>query len=129
MVPVGFTHFFALTFRLLENVRVRRAGYAYRQVYAQFLYRYKMLCAKTWPSWRGGSAREGVRELFLGLDIDPDEYAFGITKIFIRNPQTVRKCILYSDLAENHCLGMTHVEQNHPWLPALHMTAVSRWHI
>lgn len=78
-----------MCFSLLENVRVRRAGYAYRQVYTQFLYRYKMLCAKTWPSWRGGSAREGVNELFTSLAIDKKEYAFGITKIFIRNPQTV----------------------------------------
>jgi hypothetical protein len=49
-----------------------------------------MLCAKTWPSWKGGSARDGVNELFTSLDISKQEYAFGITKIFIRNPQTVR---------------------------------------
>ena len=75
----------------MENVRVRRAGYAYRQIYAQFLYRYKMLCPKTWPTWRGGSARDGVRELFTYLAIDEREYAFGITKVFIRNPQTVNE--------------------------------------
>lgn len=38
---------------LLENVRVRRAGYAFRQPYEPCLERYKMLCKQTWPHWRG----------------------------------------------------------------------------
>lgn len=38
---------------LLENVRVRRAGYAFRQAYEPCLERYKMLCKQTWPHWRG----------------------------------------------------------------------------
>ncbi|KJE93198.1 myosin-Ib [Capsaspora owczarzaki ATCC 30864] len=36
---------------LHENVRVRRAGYAFRQLYSRFLDRYKMLCPETWPLW------------------------------------------------------------------------------
>lgn len=38
---------------LMENVRVRRAGYAFRQAYEPCLERYKMLCKGTWPHWRG----------------------------------------------------------------------------
>lgn len=38
---------------LMENVRVRRAGYAFRQTYEPCLERYKMLCKPTWPHWRG----------------------------------------------------------------------------
>uniref|UniRef100_A0A8C7X488 Myosin IB n=1 Tax=Oryzias sinensis TaxID=183150 RepID=A0A8C7X488_9TELE len=38
---------------LMENVRVRRAGYAFRQAYEACLERYKMLCKKTWPHWKG----------------------------------------------------------------------------
>uniref|UniRef100_A0A8C5U936 Unconventional myosin-Ib n=1 Tax=Malurus cyaneus samueli TaxID=2593467 RepID=A0A8C5U936_9PASS len=38
---------------LLENVRVRRAGYAFRQPYEPCLERYKMLCKQTWPHWKG----------------------------------------------------------------------------
>jgi len=75
--------------RLLENVRVRRSGYAYRQLYAPFLHRYKMLTRCTWPTWHG-PAREGVIELFTGLFITTDEFAMGVTKVFIRNPRTVR---------------------------------------
>ena len=32
----------------MENIRVRRAGYAFRQIYEQFLYRYKC-----WPLKHG----------------------------------------------------------------------------
>lgn len=39
---------------LMENVRVRRAGYAFRQLYGPFLERYKMLSRRTWPRWNGG---------------------------------------------------------------------------
>lgn len=45
---------------LMENLRVRRAGFAYRRNYEIFLERYKSLSAKTWPSF-SGSAKEGVR--------------------------------------------------------------------
>uniref|UniRef100_A0A8C6HJV2 Myosin IA n=1 Tax=Mus spicilegus TaxID=10103 RepID=A0A8C6HJV2_MUSSI len=34
---------------LLENVRVRRAGYAFRQGYKPFLERYRLLSRSTWP--------------------------------------------------------------------------------
>uniref|UniRef100_A0A8D0JML7 Unconventional myosin-Ia n=1 Tax=Sus scrofa TaxID=9823 RepID=A0A8D0JML7_PIG len=73
---------------LLENVRVRRAGYAYRQVYGSFLERYRLLSRSTWPHWNGGD-REGV-EKFLGeLSLSSEELAFGKTKIFIRSPKTL----------------------------------------
>ena len=75
---------------LMENVRVRRAGYAFRQLYEIFLKRYKMLCPATWPNWRG-QPKDGVREILnhLKLTKDKEEFAYGRTKIFIRNPRTV----------------------------------------
>uniref|UniRef100_A0A8D0B387 Unconventional myosin-Ia n=1 Tax=Salvator merianae TaxID=96440 RepID=A0A8D0B387_SALMN len=73
---------------LLENVRVRRAGYAYRQRYEPCLERYKLLCKETWPKWNG-RARDGVQTLFSSLPIDPKELAYGHTKIFIRMPRTL----------------------------------------
>ncbi|XP_077175611.1 unconventional myosin-Ib isoform X2 [Paroedura picta] len=75
---------------LLENVRVRRAGYAFRQPYEPCLERYKMLCKQTWPHWRG-PARAGVEVLFNDLEIPEEEYSFGRSKIFIRNPRTLFK--------------------------------------
>uniref|UniRef100_A0A8C3PLX9 Myosin IA n=1 Tax=Calidris pygmaea TaxID=425635 RepID=A0A8C3PLX9_9CHAR len=73
---------------LMENVRVRRAGYAFRQLYDSFLQRYKMLSPRTWPHWTG-SHREGTKVLLEDLAFPPEELAFGHTKIFIRSPRTV----------------------------------------
>ncbi|XP_061579979.1 unconventional myosin-Ib isoform X2 [Cololabis saira] len=73
---------------LMENVRVRRAGYAFRQPYEPCLERYKMLCKKTWPHWRG-PAREGVEVLMEDLQVPAEEFSYGRSKIFIRNPRTL----------------------------------------
>ncbi|NXP58903.1 MYO1A protein, partial [Chloropsis cyanopogon] len=73
---------------LMENVRVRRAGYAFRQLYGPFLQRYKMLSARTWPRWDGGD-REGAEVLLAGLPFPTEELAFGHTKVFIRSPRTL----------------------------------------
>ncbi|XP_054978332.1 unconventional myosin-Ib isoform X1 [Sorex araneus] len=75
---------------LMENVRVRRAGYAFRQAYEPCLERYKMLCKQTWPHWKG-PARAGVEVLFNELEFPVEEYSFGRSKIFIRNPRTLFK--------------------------------------
>ncbi|XP_056245016.1 unconventional myosin-Ib isoform X4 [Seriola aureovittata] len=73
---------------LMENVRVRRAGYAFRQPYEPCLERYKMLCKRTWPHWRG-PAREGVEVLMTDLPVPAEEFSYGRSKIFIRNPRTL----------------------------------------
>uniref|UniRef100_A0AAR2KLU9 Unconventional myosin-Ib n=1 Tax=Pygocentrus nattereri TaxID=42514 RepID=A0AAR2KLU9_PYGNA len=73
---------------LMENVRVRRAGYAFRQPYEPCLERYKMLCKQTWPHWKG-PAREGVEVLLKDLEVPEDEFSYGRSKIFIRNPRTL----------------------------------------
>uniref|UniRef100_A0A8D0CLN4 Myosin IB n=1 Tax=Scleropages formosus TaxID=113540 RepID=A0A8D0CLN4_SCLFO len=73
---------------LMENVRVRRAGYAFRQAYEPCLERYKMLCKQTWPHWKG-PAREGVEVLLTDLQIPNEEFSYGRSKIFIRNPRTL----------------------------------------
>uniref|UniRef100_A0A8C4HGB3 Unconventional myosin-Ib n=1 Tax=Dicentrarchus labrax TaxID=13489 RepID=A0A8C4HGB3_DICLA len=73
---------------LMENVRVRRAGYAFRQAYEPCLERYKMLCKRTWPHWRG-PAREGVEVLMADLQVPTEEFSYGRSKIFIRNPRTL----------------------------------------
>ncbi|XP_061774468.1 unconventional myosin-Ib isoform X5 [Nerophis ophidion] len=73
---------------LMENVRVRRAGYAFRQAYEPCLERYKMLCKRTWPHWRG-PAREGVEMLMADLQVPAEEFSYGRSKIFIRNPRTL----------------------------------------
>uniref|UniRef100_A0A8C9VGC3 Myosin IB n=1 Tax=Scleropages formosus TaxID=113540 RepID=A0A8C9VGC3_SCLFO len=74
---------------LMENVRVRRAGYAFRQLYKPCLERYKMLCQQTWPHWRGPARYNGVEMLLNSLQVPKEEFCYGCSKIFIRNPKTL----------------------------------------
>uniref|UniRef100_A0A672T1V4 Myosin IH n=1 Tax=Sinocyclocheilus grahami TaxID=75366 RepID=A0A672T1V4_SINGR len=73
---------------LMEHLRVRRAGFAYRRRYEVFLKRYKALCPATWPHWKGVPA-DGVEKLVQHLGYQPDEYKMGKTKIFIRYARTL----------------------------------------
>ena len=73
---------------LVENVLVRRAGFAYRQRYDTFLKRYKMISQYTWPNFRGGTDKDGVRTLMNEKGFNND-VKYGHTKIFIRSPQTL----------------------------------------
>ncbi|XP_072909096.1 LOW QUALITY PROTEIN: unconventional myosin-Ic-like [Hemitrygon akajei] len=73
---------------LMENLRVRRAGFAYRRRFEIFLQRYKSLCPQTWPNWRGPPA-DGVATLVQHLGYKPEDYKLGRTKIFIRFPKTL----------------------------------------
>ncbi|KAJ6650134.1 Unconventional myosin ID [Pseudolycoriella hygida] len=73
---------------LLENVRVRRAGFVHRQRYDKFLLRYKMISQYTWPNFKAGSDKDGVKVLVKEKGFAND-VKFGKTKIFIRSPQTL----------------------------------------
>uniref|UniRef100_A0A8C0EXX3 Unconventional myosin-Id n=1 Tax=Bubo bubo TaxID=30461 RepID=A0A8C0EXX3_BUBBB len=73
---------------LLENVRVRRAGFAYRQTYEKFLHRYKMISEFTWPNHDLPSDKDAVRKLIECHGFQHD-VAYGKTKIFIRTPRTL----------------------------------------
>ncbi|CAB3374689.1 Hypothetical predicted protein [Cloeon dipterum] len=73
---------------LIENVRVRRAGFAYRQRYDLFLRRYKMISQYTWPNFRSGNDKDGVKVLMDEQGYS-DDVKYGKTKIFIRSPRTL----------------------------------------
>eukprot|EP00794_Sanderia_malayensis_P003495 gene3495-3994_t len=72
---------------LLENLRVRRAGFANRQSYERFLRRYKLTCEETWPIYKGG-AKDGVACIMNKYGFQKD-IVYGHTKIFIRTPRTL----------------------------------------
>ncbi|PVD30004.1 hypothetical protein C0Q70_09265 [Pomacea canaliculata] len=72
---------------LLENVRVRRAGFAYRMAYDRFLHRYKCIARDTWPNFRGNVV-DGVKYLVNSQNCGQD-VKYGRSKIFIRSPQTI----------------------------------------
>ncbi|XP_053133870.1 unconventional myosin-Ie-like isoform X2 [Hemicordylus capensis] len=73
---------------LRENIRVRRAGYAYRRVFQKFLQRYAILTPETWPSWRGDE-KQGVVHLMKSVNMDADQYQLGRTKVFIKAPESL----------------------------------------
>ena len=60
----------------MENLRVRRAGFAYRRPHKHFLQRYKSLCPETWPHYMG-SDRDGVQVLVNHLQYAEDDYKLG----------------------------------------------------
>lgn len=73
---------------LRENIRVRRAGFAYRRLFHKFIMRYAILTAETWPSWRGPE-QQGVLHLLRSVNMDTDQYQLGRTKVFVKNPESL----------------------------------------
>lgn len=77
---------------LLENVRVRRAGFAYRHTYPLFVHRYKMVCPSIWLKFPpSNNARQDAKAILDSMAItgEGDAFAMGKTKIFIRRPETL----------------------------------------
>uniref|UniRef100_A0A1I7YKF9 Myosin motor domain-containing protein n=1 Tax=Steinernema glaseri TaxID=37863 RepID=A0A1I7YKF9_9BILA len=73
---------------LLENVRVRRAGFAYRMGYERFVQRYKLTCDETWPNPRFGSPRDNTKLILRRLGL-LDDCEMGRSKVFMRSPQSL----------------------------------------
>ncbi|XP_076012146.1 unconventional myosin-Ie isoform X2 [Genypterus blacodes] len=73
---------------LKENIRVRRAGYAYRRIFKKFLNRYAILTKESWPTWRGDE-KQGVIHLLRSVNMDQDQYQLGRTKIFVKAPESL----------------------------------------
>lgn len=73
---------------LKENIRVRRAGFAYRRPFSKFLKRYAILTPETWPRWHG-SEQDGIHHLMRAVNMESDQYQLGRTKVFIKNPESL----------------------------------------
>uniref|UniRef100_F1KTI8 Myosin-Ie n=1 Tax=Ascaris suum TaxID=6253 RepID=F1KTI8_ASCSU len=73
---------------LKENIRVRRAGFAYRRPFERFIYRYAILSKETWPNYRG-DPRQAIKIICRSVNMDADQYQLGRTKIFIKNPESL----------------------------------------
>ena len=77
---------------LLENVRVRRAGFAYRQGFEKFLEHFFLLSRRT--SYAGeytwtGDALGGCKAICEDCGISREAWQIGTTKVFIRHPETL----------------------------------------
>eukprot|EP00301_Raphidiophrys_heterophryoidea_P007483 c12893_g1_i2.p1 GENE.c12893_g1_i2~~c12893_g1_i2.p1 ORF type:complete len:1245 (-),score=362.38 c12893_g1_i2:189-3923(-) len=80
---------------LLENVRVRRAGFAFRQRFERFVRRYQCMLP---PEIRSEAVRPGcdakvltVKLLEHAGSVPATDYALGKTKVFVRRPETLFK--------------------------------------
>ncbi|CAG8548975.1 7493_t:CDS:10 [Paraglomus occultum] len=77
---------------LNENIRVRRAGFAYRQTFEKFLERFYLLSRST--SYAGeytwqGDVKSGSERILKDCGIAKEEWQMGVTKVFIRHPETI----------------------------------------
>ncbi|KAJ1672098.1 class II myosin, partial [Coemansia sp. RSA 25] len=77
---------------LCENIRIRRAGFAYRQTFEKFVERFYLLSSKT--SYAGdyiwtGNAKDACVQILRDTEIAPEEWQIGTTKAFIRHPETL----------------------------------------
>ncbi|KAJ7385321.1 Unconventional myosin-Ie [Desmophyllum pertusum] len=73
---------------LKENIRVRRAGFAYRRPFQKFLDRYAILTKETWPRWRG-DVRKGVEYLMNAVNMEADQWQMGKSKVFVKAPESL----------------------------------------
>lgn len=77
---------------LQENVRIRRAGFAYRQVFDKFVERFYLLSSKCAYAgdyiWKGDTLG-AVNQILKDAAIPSTEFQLGVTKVFIKNPETL----------------------------------------
>ncbi|KAJ3797917.1 P-loop containing nucleoside triphosphate hydrolase protein [Lentinula aff. detonsa] len=77
---------------LQENIRVRRAGFAYRNTFEKMIERFYLLSSRT--SYAGeyiwtGDAKSGCEAILKDTGIAKEEWQMGTTKAFIKNPETL----------------------------------------
>lgn len=77
---------------LQENVRIRRAGFAYRQTFEKFTERFYLLSGQT--SYAGdyiwkGDHQTATRAILSDAGIPTSEYQMGTSKVFIKTPETL----------------------------------------
>mmetsp|Transcript_26235 Transcript_26235/g.38878 ORF Transcript_26235/g.38878 Transcript_26235/m.38878 type:complete len:1321 (+) Transcript_26235:88-4050(+) len=89
---------------IVENIKVRRAGYCHRSTFKEFVSRYRMLSTHTWPRWNASSSDEDCRHILNSTSPmcfkhsraletpswqDNVDYKMGVTKVFIKDPTTL----------------------------------------
>lgn len=93
---------------IVENVKVRRAGFCYRETYEDFIFRYRVLSKCTWPIYdvRADSSNNKTQTVNILSFSDPTvwkhaypyqtipvtenvDYKLGRSKLFIKDPTIV----------------------------------------
>ncbi|OZJ01921.1 Myosin-1, partial [Bifiguratus adelaidae] len=77
---------------LCENIRVRRAGFAYRTTFDKFVERFYLLSPQTGYAgdyiWNGGP-KEATVAILNDCNIPKDQWQLGVSKVFIKHPETI----------------------------------------
>jgi len=77
---------------LQENVRIRRAGFAYRSTFERFVERFFLLSPKTCYAgdyiWTGDPI-SGTKQILKDTSIPVEEFQMGVTKVFVKTPETL----------------------------------------
>jgi myosin heavy subunit len=86
---------------LQENIRVRRAGFAYRNTFEKIVERFYLLSPAT--SYAGdytwqGTSKSGCEQILKDTGIAKEEWQMGVTKAFIKSPETVDNLIAAADV-------------------------------
>uniref|UniRef100_A0A914NIQ0 Uncharacterized protein n=1 Tax=Meloidogyne incognita TaxID=6306 RepID=A0A914NIQ0_MELIC len=74
---------------LRENIRVRRAGFAYRRLFERFIWRYSIICKGSENKLKNKDPRHDCEIICETAQISPEEFRLGNTKIFIRSPESL----------------------------------------
>ncbi|KAL9053984.1 MAG: hypothetical protein Q9206_003719 [Seirophora lacunosa] len=77
---------------LQENVRIRRAGFAYRQTFDKFVERFFLLSPKISYAGEYTGTHDNLadtKQIFKDTSIPADEYQMGVTKAFIKTPESL----------------------------------------
>uniref|UniRef100_A0A452J0C5 Myosin motor domain-containing protein n=1 Tax=Gopherus agassizii TaxID=38772 RepID=A0A452J0C5_9SAUR len=69
---------------VLEGIRICRKGFPNRILYGDFRQRYRILNPAAIPEGQFIDSRKGAEKLLSSLDIDPNQYKFGHTKVFFK---------------------------------------------
>ena len=94
---------------LLENVRVRRAGFAYRPSFESFAMRFRLLSPTCWPvSPHAGDAKMEALTVLQENSIGKEAYEVGRTKLFVRAPITL---FALEELRKRRCEDITRILQ------------------
>eukprot|EP01102_Stenamoeba_stenopodia_P010428 TRINITY_DN313_c0_g3_i2.p1 TRINITY_DN313_c0_g3~~TRINITY_DN313_c0_g3_i2.p1 ORF type:complete len:1264 (+),score=385.55 TRINITY_DN313_c0_g3_i2:434-4225(+) len=92
---------------LLDNIKVRRAGFAYRTTFNKFMERYYLLSGRTSYAakriWKGDDV-SGCRAILEDSPVGPEEWQIGKTKVFLRHPETL---FTMEDLRVNYYHNMS----------------------
>jgi len=91
---------------LVDNIKVKRAGFAYKTIFKKFMDRYYLISPSTAYAakkiWKGND-KDGCVAVLKDQPIAPTEWQIGKTKVFIRSPESL---FLLEDLRINYWNNM-----------------------